>query len=236
MSKKQLRIIRDAAGLAMLLFGGIAAFGWLSKVIVFAGVTATQIAAGLSVLAGIARGWAAGQLPPSKVKLPSAGTGVLFVALLGVLVALALPACKASPVKIAGQTIRHVQQARDLFAAQLASAMRAKRAECIRKHGAKTAGYAECVKQILEIQSKWKRYSRPVIDTSCSVANTALKTNAFVDACKKAKDCHKRVIAFLRLGYCAISRGLKALGHLFPDKGQSVLSTLTSLEGVICGD
>lgn len=161
------------------------------------------------------------------------GVGMLALgAALAVLVLLG--SCKASPMKIAGTTVRALQQGRDLAGKQLAATIRAKHAECKTTHGAKTPGFAACVKDVLAAQDLWRKYIRPAIDTSADVANTALKTTAFVNACKKAKDCHKRVIAFLRKGYCAASRWLRSFGHLLSDKGQAVLGTFTSFQGVIC--
>jgi hypothetical protein len=177
----------------------------------------------------------AGKMPPAP-KLPPAATAVFIVGLLAVVAAMALPACKASSMRIATQTVRHVQQARELTGKQLAAAMRAAHARCLLKHGAKTTEFKACVKPVLDAQDKWRKYARPVVDTSADSAKTALKTKALVDACKKAKDCHKRVLAFLRSGYCALSRGLKSFGHFLSDKGSAVLGALTVFEGVICGD
>jgi hypothetical protein len=144
--------------------------------------------------------------------------------------------CKAGPVKIAATMIRAGQQTRDLTAKQLAAAMRTKHAECKRKHGPKTPEFAACVKKVLEAQSAWAKYARPVVDTTASAASAALKTKAIVDKCKQEKNCAKVVLAIMKPGVCAIMRGLAAFGALLADAGASILTALKPFEGVTCGD
>jgi len=73
MTEKQISIyqaIHRFAGLLMLLFGAIAALGWLSTVAVFGDVMVTQVSAGVGTLCGVLSRWAALQVPSAKEQKP----------------------------------------------------------------------------------------------------------------------------------------------------------------------
>lgn len=202
--------------------GAVAAFAWLTDF-------GQQVAAGVSVIAMLVAAEIRRRLPSSK----ALRTGIVGLLLAGLLMGGA--GCVLGPYDIAVRSVRTMQEARDLTGAQLGAAIRSQRAQCIEQHGSKTQGYADCMRSIFAGQDKWKKIARPVVDTTCQVATTALKTTAFVEKCKKEKNCDKKVLALLALGYCAISRGLRFFGHFFSDKGSAVLNTLGAFEGVTCG-
>ena len=67
MSERKLQLISSFAGLAMLLFGAVAAFDWLNTVKPVGGIKLPQIFAGLATLSGVLSRWAAHQMtPPQK--------------------------------------------------------------------------------------------------------------------------------------------------------------------------
>ena len=225
MSAKTAKVLAWVAWVFVLIglvSGAVAAFAWVTDI-------GQQVAAGISVIALLIAAELNRRLPSSKAM----ASGIVGLLLVGLLVGGA--GCALGPYDIAVRTVRTVQQARDLTGAQLAAAMRSKRADCVEKHGAKTKGYADCVRGVLEAQDKWAKIARPVVDTSCQAAVTALRTTAFVEKCKADKDCNKRILTFVALGYCAISRGLRFFGHFFSDKGSAVLNTMSAFEGVACG-
>lgn len=142
--------------------------------------------------------------------------------------------CKMTTHDVGVQMVRAEQQARDLTGSQLGAAMRMGHLSCKTKHGAKTPAFAACVKPYLDAQGSWRKYIRPVMDTTAQAGLTVLKTKAIVDKCKAEKNCDKVILAILKPGACAILRGLRVWGHLLADRGAALLSALGMFEGVAC--
>ncbi len=162
-------------------------------------------------------------------------TGVVLFALVGAAMIMAwLPGCKVTTHDVAVHSVRGLQQARDVTGSQLGAAMRLGKLSCVAKHGAKTAGYAACVKPYLDAQDSWRKYIRPAADTTAQAGLMVLKTKVIVDKCKREKNCDEIIMAILKPGGCAILRGLRVWGHLLADKGAAILSALGMFEGVAC--
>lgn len=155
--------------------------------------------------------------------------------LIGVLVAItcivfAATGCK-SPYGMAWRTLDAVQKARDLGAAQLGKVAHDKHQACLAAHKAKMPEYAACIKPYRDALRTWQDVVRPSVNSAIQITATG------VQIAERAKDDPKlNWIELLKPAVCAISRGLRAFGHLLPDKASALLKLLPTLEGVSCGE
>jgi len=217
---KRYQRLSQFAGLAMLLFGAVAAFDWLGAIVVFGTVSVTQIFTGLGVLTGVLSRWASQQLPSAKPPSIPVGPVAILLLALGLMVS---AGCKGAGWRALDAT----QNARDLTAKQLASAVATKHAECKKAHGVKTEAFAACIKKHRAALDSWIKIARPVINDSIAITAAALQIADKVG--KKAN-----WIDLLKPAACAISRSVKAFGHYFADKAAGVLSALSLIDGVTC--
>lgn len=215
---------------------------WVARVATFLSLAAGALASATDVLSpGAIKvlalavsiltlfvGWIRGFLPAVKSRIVPAAL-LVFAAML-----MLSAGCKATSYDVAVRSVRGLQQVRDLTGKQLATVMRTTHAECKAKHGAKTKEFADCVKPVLGHHDNWRKYVRPIMDTTAESGKAALTTTAIVEKCKKEKNCDKVLLKILAPGACAIMRGVKAFGHLFADKGSAVLTALKPFEGVAC--
>jgi hypothetical protein len=156
-------------------------------------------------------------------------TGITMLALVVAAMILAwIPGCKG-PYDAAWRTLDGIQKARDLTAQQLAAVSEAKRKDCVKQHGAKTEGYATCIKAHREALKQWRKNVRPSVNTAVQITATALQIAEKVKPDKKVD-----WLTLLRPSACALLRAVKSWGHYFADKGASILGALGSFEGVIC--
>ncbi len=138
------------------------------------------------------------------------------------------PGCKG-PYYAAWRTLDGIQKARDLTAQQLAAVSETKRKDCVKQHGAKTEGYATCIKAHREALKQWRKNVRPAVNTAVQITATALQIAEKVKADPKVD-----WLTLLRPSACALLRAVKSWGHYFADKGATILGALGSFEGVLC--
>jgi hypothetical protein len=155
-----------------------------------------------------------------------------FVGLMALVVAAMIlawvPGCKG-PYDAAWRTLDGILKARDLTAQQLASVAETKRKDCVKQHGAKTEGYAACIKAHREALEHWRKNVRPAVNTGVQITATALGIAEKVKADPKID-----WMVLIRPSACALLRAVKSWGHYFADKGKAVLGALVSFEGVVC--
>lgn len=149
--------------------------------------------------------------------------------LVGLLVAVALIsfALQSGCAGAGWRALDGTQKARDMFAQQLASVVKAKHADCEKQHGAKTPEYAACIKTHRKALDSWRYVARPIVNDSIAI------TAAGMQIADKAKS-KANWIELIKPAVCAISRSVKAFGHWFPDKAAGVMSALKLAEGVTC--
>ncbi len=124
-----------------------------------------------------------------------------------------------------------VVKARDLTAEQLAAAARVKHADCLKQHGAKTEGYAACIKPIRDALKRWRSYARPAIN------NGLRSTSTTVIILERSKSTDGlKLLDGLKQGVCAALDMAKRWGHLYPDQGKGVLGALKTVEGFACSN
>lgn len=158
--------------------------------------------------------------------------GVVLMAMVGACLILAAfaPGCKG-PYDAAWRTLDSVQKAKSLTAQQLAAAAETKRKDCIKQHGAKTDGYATCIKAHREALKQWRQNVRPSVNTAVQITATALQIAEKVKAAPKVD-----WLTLLKPSVCALMRAAKSWGHYFADKGAAVLGALGSFEGLVCNE
>ncbi len=169
MTEKQIaryQLVSRFAGLAMLVFGAIAAFDWLGKVHPFEGVSLTQIFAGLATLCGVVTRWAAGQLPASKPKVLPLGLIALVLAC-GLMYA---GACKVPPLAMAYRGFGLLTVARDSGGEVLTNVNRARAVKCRADHPLATdkPGRIACLKNVEADQAAWVEHIKPAITATAS--------------------------------------------------------------------
>ena len=128
-----------------------------------------------------------------------------------------------NPYSVAWRTMDGVLKARDLTAQQLANVARIKHQDCKREHGAKTQGFADCIKTTRDMLSTWQKQARPAINSALQITATSVQIAEQVKAEKKVD-----WLALLKPAACALFRVAKQWGHYMPDKGQTVLSAIVA--------
>ena len=157
-----------------------------------------------------------------------------FIMLSGIAACLILAAfgtgCKG-PYDGAWRTLDSVQKAKHLTAQQLAQFADAKHKGCVATHGAKSAGYADCIKATREMLRTWQNVVRPAVNSAVNITATA------VQIAERAKQDPKlNWLALLKPAICSLLRGAKSWGHYYADKGAAVLGALRAFEGVVCNE
>lgn len=215
----------------------ITIWNWVARILVLIGLLGGVLAAAdylpvwlqryaaLAVaLTGAAASWVRSILPASKSRvLPTATIAALAATLM-------LVACP-KPYDAAWRTMDSVQSAKNLTAKQIAQAADTRHKGCIKTHGAKTPGYADCIKPIQNVLKQWRDNVRPAVNSALNITATA------ISIAERAKQDPKiQWITLLRPAVCSLLRVAKSWGHYYPDNGKAVLGALGSLEGVICHD
>lgn len=145
--------------------------------------------------------------------------GLGAVAVLIALVAVALGACKiAVPVKLTAAVMYSTQTMGKGFAVTGWQEHRA----CLVKHGAKTQGYATCVKGLRSRLEKWQKFGRASSRSSVAASYGAIR---IAQEKKKGAD----VLPLLKIGGCALTRMAKEFQDSLPDKGAAVMAKLAAL-------
>lgn len=137
----------------------------------------------------------------------------------------------ASPYRAAWGTLDAVQQAQRLTAQTLAHAAKVKHKDCVAQHGAKTPGYAGCIKGHRDALRVWRTRVRPALNAAVELAVGALRVS---EAAGRKKP--PGILVYIRTAVCALLGAVRDASELFPDKGEAVLSALGGLQGVICGN
>ncbi len=96
------------------------------------------------------------------------------------------------------------------------------------QHGLKTPEFASCAGSWIRHLTNWQAYARPAMRAAVAATYGGLRVAE--EAGKKGFDW----MAALKPGGCALLRGLKAWGHLLPDKGKAALAALGFLDPVLC--
>lgn len=149
--------------------------------------------------------------------------------LVGALIAFALITASTGCKGAGWKALDATQNARDLTAKQLASAVATKHADCKKAHGVKNEAFAACIKKHRAALDSWIKIARPVINDSIAITAAALQI-----ADKVGKNANW--IELIKPAVCALSRSVKAFGHYFADKAAGVLSALSLIEGVTCNE
>jgi hypothetical protein len=150
--------------------------------------------------------------------------GLGAVLLLIALVAVALGACKISvPVKLTAAVMYSTQTMGKGFAVTGWQEHRA----CLVKHGAKTQGYATCVKGLRSRLKKWQQFGRASSRSSVAASYGAIR---IAQEKKKGAD----VLPLLKIGGCALTRMAKEFKDSLPDKGAAVMAGLAALGPLVC--
>jgi hypothetical protein len=212
------------AGRIMILLAGL---GGIIAAADYMPAMVKNYAALAVALLGFAARWAEQQLPP--VKGPKGPPVAILLILAGCLIAMGMAGCP-KPYDAAWRTVDAVQKTRDLTAQQLASAANAKHTECKKAHGAKTPGFADCVKKHRDALDHWRKIARPATNSAIQVTATSLQIAERVEANKPKIDW----ISLLKPAACALFRVARSWGHYWPDKGKTVLNMMSLLEGVTC--
>ncbi len=133
-----------------------------------------------------------------------------------------------NPYAAAWRTMDGVIKARDLTAQQLAAVAKVKHQDCVKEHGAKTQGFADCINGTRKMLGTWQKQVRPAINSSLQI------TAASVQIAERVKDKKMDWIGLLRPAACGLFRAVKSWGHYLPDKGQTVLKSIGTFGELIC--
>jgi hypothetical protein len=237
MTDRQISIyqaIHRFAGLLMLLFGAVAALGWLSTVTVFGDVVVTQVSAGVGTLFGVLSRWAALQVPSARKQGPP--TGGLTVALVVLAVCLMLSA-GCTNLSTGYRALTVAVKVTNEGGRALASVCKTKRLACVERLGTEDkVALRECLGDCLPALKHWVQIVKPAVSSGVVVTFAALEASRDKRACKaSAPDC-KDWIARLRPWGCVLVRGVTLWRDLLGDAAAGFLNLLGSVEGLVCHD
>lgn len=155
--------------------------------------------------------------------------GVLLLIVLMSIGALCWSGC--NPYAVGWRAAAGVKSAGELAEDTLASTIRAKHAECVKKHGAQTYEYAECIKNYRLAAIYWIRYLRPSINAAIRATVTALTI------AERVKGKEANWVELLKPAVCALVGILQEWSPLIPPKIQERIRGLLALaKGVTCGN
>lgn len=202
----------------------ISALSGITAAAEWIGEATRYFALAAALFGGIAT-WADTHLPESK--LLSASTKTAGKAALTLFVVVSLAAC-SQPYKAAWNTTYQVRQTGQLAEKVISLTATEKHKECLKKYGAKTVGYAECIKPYHEGLMYWRQIVRPTLNAALIATVTSIQL------AEKNKDKKFDWMTALKPGACALIAMARQYEHMLKGKDKQILQYLELADTFVC--
>jgi len=154
----------------------------------------------------------------------------LLIALLaGILYAVILLQGACNPRAAAWRTTAAVKAAGNVAAQALADEGDKQHRQCLSKHGPKTEGYANCIKDHYAAMLAWQNFVKPAINSALRATVDGLTIASKV---KLKPDFDWK--AALKPAACAILKIVSEWKHLFGKRAKTILGVLAGGEAFVC--
>jgi hypothetical protein len=122
-------------------------------------------------------------------------------------------------VRLAGSTVDRA----------LGAAAKEKHAVCVKQHGARTAGYAQCIDGHRKMLKAWREVARPAVSSALVATVSALQIAERVGQKEPGN-----WLELVKPAVCALAKVVEQWGHLMGADRERVLGLLALVKGVTC--